>query len=149
MIIYIILGILITILLIFFINKLVNISKKKFKFFFKLFISSIILVIFIFLIRLNPQFIYGLPAFLLFLFRWRNLLIFIKRLIFPNNIQNNFAKNKMTRKEALEILGLDEGADKDQILKAYHDLLKKNHPDVGGSVWITSQLNKAKETLLD
>ena len=98
---------------------------------------------------MNPQFIYGLPAFLLFLFRWRNLLIFIKRLIFPNNIQNNFAKNKMTRKEALEILGLDEGADKDQILKAYHDLLKKNHPDLGGSDWITSQLNKAKETLLD
>ena len=54
----------------------------------------------------------------------------------------------MSRKEALKILGLTDDATKKEILDSYHSLIKKNHPDLGGSDWITSQLNKAKETLL-
>ena len=54
----------------------------------------------------------------------------------------------MSRKEALKILGLPDNATKKEILDSYHSLIKKNHPDLGGSDWITSQLNKAKETLL-
>ena len=54
----------------------------------------------------------------------------------------------MTKEEALDILGLKKGSSKQEILKAYHDLMKKNHPDHGGSDWITARLNKAKETLL-
>ena len=38
---------------------------------------------------------------------------------------------------ALEILGLTETASKDDILKISRDLMKKNHPDKGGSEWIT------------
>ena len=43
----------------------------------------------------------------------------------------------MTKKEAYQILGLEEGASKKEILDSYQSLMKKNHPDLGGSDWIT------------
>ena len=54
----------------------------------------------------------------------------------------------MTKKEALEILGLNEGAAKEDIIKNHQKLIKKNHPDIGGSDWITKKLNKARDILL-
>ena len=36
----------------------------------------------------------------------------------------------------------------DEILKRYQDLMKINHPDKGGSEWVTKKLNQARETLL-
>ena len=59
----------------------------------------------------------------------------------------NFSKN-IDKKEALEILGLNKNASKNEILKRYQDLMKINHPDKGGSEWITKKLNQARETLL-
>lgn len=56
--------------------------------------------------------------------------------------------DSMTREEALDILGLQDGASKEDIKKAYHDLIKKVHPDQGGSEGLTRRLNKAKDTLL-
>ena len=65
-------------------------------------------------------------------------------------MKRNFKKspNKINKNMALEILGLTETASKEDIIKKYQDLMKKNHPDHGGSDWITARLNKAKETLL-
>ena len=54
----------------------------------------------------------------------------------------------MTRKQALEILGLDEGATKQEIINSHQNLIKKNHPDLGGSDWITKKLNQARDILL-
>ena len=54
----------------------------------------------------------------------------------------------MNKKEALEILGLNSNASKNEILKRYQDLMKINHPDKGGSEWVTKKLNQARETLL-
>ena len=54
----------------------------------------------------------------------------------------------MTKKEAYEILGLQEGASEKEVLERYYNLLKKNHPDHGGSDWFSARLNKAQETLL-
>lgn len=58
------------------------------------------------------------------------------------------ASSHMTRKEALEILGLDENASKDDINGAYKRLMAQCHPDKGGSDWMAAQLNEAKKTLL-
>jgi len=55
----------------------------------------------------------------------------------------------MSRDEALRILGLNDGATKEDIIAAYRKQIKKNHPDLGGSDWVTSRINKAKETLLN
>jgi len=57
-------------------------------------------------------------------------------------------KQAMTRQNALETLGLSEGATTDEIIQAHRKMMKKNHPDVGGSKYIASQLNAAKDILL-
>lgn len=54
----------------------------------------------------------------------------------------------MTTKQACEILDVDENASKKEIEDAYKRLMKKNHPDIGGSKYFATELNKAKEVLL-
>lgn len=55
----------------------------------------------------------------------------------------------MTHTEALAILGLEEGAERDAIVQAHRQLMQRLHPDRGGNHYLASQLNRAKELLLD
>jgi hypothetical protein len=55
---------------------------------------------------------------------------------------------RMTRAEALEVLGLAEGADEAAIRAAHRRLMRAAHPDQGGSDWLASRLNEARDTLL-
>lgn len=59
------------------------------------------------------------------------------------------AKSRMTRAEALDILGLEEGASDEAIEAAYKALIVKNHPDQGGTDWLAARLNEARDILLD
>jgi hypothetical protein len=54
----------------------------------------------------------------------------------------------MTREQALEVLELREGASKSEILDAYRNLIKKVHPDRGGSSYLAAQVNRARDVLL-
>ncbi len=54
----------------------------------------------------------------------------------------------MTRGEALEALGLAEGASRDDIVTAHRRLIQKLHPDRGGSTYLAALLNRAKDTLI-
>jgi hypothetical protein len=54
----------------------------------------------------------------------------------------------MGREEALEILGLAEGASAEDIKAAYKRLMRTAHPDAGGSHWLAARLNRARDTLL-
>jgi hypothetical protein len=56
---------------------------------------------------------------------------------------------RMTREEALAIFGLAEGCTPDDVLREYRRLMKKVHPDQGGSTYLASQLNQAKAVLLE
>jgi DnaJ family protein C protein 19 len=58
------------------------------------------------------------------------------------------ADKPMTRAEALQILGLTEGASKDDIQEAYKRLMMKAHPDQQGSEWMATKLNEARDFLL-
>ena len=54
----------------------------------------------------------------------------------------------MTKEQAYEILGLNVGASKGEIREAHHRLMNKIHPDHGGSNFLATQINQAKDLLL-
>lgn len=65
---------------------------------------------------------------------------------------SNFWKlfDKYQKKEkALKTLGLEETVNKEQILKKYYELVRKEHPDYGGDGKRISEIVQAKSVLLE
>ncbi|MEI9932399.1 MAG: DnaJ domain-containing protein [Rhizomicrobium sp.] len=54
----------------------------------------------------------------------------------------------LSRAEALRVLGLQEGASDEDIRAAHRKLILQNHPDKGGSDYLASKINEAKDVLL-
>ncbi len=59
------------------------------------------------------------------------------------------SEGPMTREDALEVLGLEAGASKEDIKEASKKLLLKVHPGQEGSDWLASKLNQARDILLN
>ena len=142
----IVLIIIITVFLSKFIQ-LVHLPQEKFRKYIKFMILLLMISLIFFLFRFFPAIIGAIPGVILVLYRWQFLISILSKFLMRNRNKFN-SKKKMTKKEALEILGLKEGASRDQIVKNYNLLIKKNHPDLGGSEWIAKQLNQARDILL-
>ncbi len=74
---------------------------------------------------------------------------YLKHRFGETNKQSAGNTGSMTRDQALAILGLEEDADRDAIIKAHRSLMQKLHPDRGGNDYLAAQINLAKDTLLD
>ena len=56
--------------------------------------------------------------------------------------------DSLSKEEALEILDLPNSATREDIVAAYHKLMKSSHPDKGGSPYFARKLNQARDKLL-
>jgi DnaJ homolog subfamily C member 19 len=54
----------------------------------------------------------------------------------------------MTRREAAHILGLRESAREQSIKDAHRRIMLANHPDSGGSSYLATKINAAKDVML-
>jgi hypothetical protein len=63
--------------------------------------------------------------------------------------QARSGNERMSREEALRILGLESGADRRAIIEAHRRLIQKLHPDRGGSDFLAAQINQARKLLLN
>jgi hypothetical protein len=58
------------------------------------------------------------------------------------------SRGPMSDEEAYQILGLEPGAKAEDIVRVHRTLMKRIHPDQGGTNYLAARVNEAKDTLL-
>jgi hypothetical protein len=54
----------------------------------------------------------------------------------------------MSEDEAYQVLGLQKGASEEEVVRSHRSLMKKLHPDHGGSTDLAARVNEAKDVLM-
>lgn len=67
---------------------------------------------------------------------------------YQNDEPQNRSSGSMDRAEAFRVLGLEDDADEAAIKAAHHRLIAELHPDRGGSAYLASKINEARDVLL-
>lgn len=65
-----------------------------------------------------------------------------------NKETSSYATGKMKKKQALLLLGLSLTPTENEIKASHRNLMKKYHPDQGGSPFLAAKINMAKDLLL-
>lgn len=58
------------------------------------------------------------------------------------------SSSQLTEEEAWQLLGLQPGAAREEIIQAHKRLIQKLHPDRGGNDYLAAKLNAARDLLL-
>lgn len=58
------------------------------------------------------------------------------------------SNSDMSESQALDILGLEDDATKDDIIQSHRRMMQKVHPDRGGSTYLATKINAAKDLLM-
>jgi hypothetical protein len=58
------------------------------------------------------------------------------------------SSSQLTEEEAWQLLGLQPGAPREDIIQAHKRLIQKLHPDRGGNDYLAAKLNAARDLLL-
>ena len=144
------LGIIFLILVIFFLNWLSTNNKKQLNkkinliiIFISLFIGIILLIGGLYLY--SPLF-FSIAAWFLRKKIIFDMLLNIFRKKQKSN-QNDY-NQKMSLNESYKLLGIDENASKEVIIKSHKELITKLHPDKGGSSYLSAKVNEARDIIL-
>ncbi|KAF0974140.1 hypothetical protein FDP41_006750 [Naegleria fowleri] len=76
---------------------------------------------------------------------------FLSKPIYGRNFAEGSFNPEMSKKEALDILGFGKTVKhvtEEDVKKRHRKLMLLNHPDNGGSAYISSKINEAKDYLL-
>jgi hypothetical protein len=66
-----------------------------------------------------------------------------------NNSDIASSTDEMSLSEALQILGLEDNPDNDEINKSYRKIMQQLHPDRGGNQYFSVKANQARKVLLN
>ncbi|MFZ8864962.1 MAG: DnaJ domain-containing protein [Rickettsiales bacterium] len=133
---------------------LLGFKLKEEQRYFKYYIYALLTALVIFLSIKFGKILFALIAFLIpFILRLSSFLLknfgLLRWFWFKNRSTVKTDNNIMSKMEAYQILGLNEGASKADIKLQYKKLMKANHPDKGGSKHLAMLLNRAKDILLN
>ena len=144
------LGIIFLLLIVFFLDWLSSKNKNELNKKINLIIIFISLGIGIFLL-VGGLYLYSPLFFSIGAWFLRKKIIFDMLLnIFRNKqrVNQNEYKHNLSLKESYEILGIDENAPLEVIIKSHKELIRKLHPDKGGSSYLSARVNEARDIIL-
>ena len=145
------LGIIFLVLMIFFFDWITNSNKNKFNKkiqFFIVIISSII----------------GLTLLIAGLYKYSTLFLsvaawFLRKKFIFDIILNFFRKKNLndskkfqetlSLSESYDLWGVDEKTSTEDIIKSHKELIRKLHPDKGGSSYLSAKINQARDNILE